>query len=417
MKIMHILGREIFDSSGFPTVQCQVFLENGLTVTASVPSGKSIGSAEAYELRDGGSRLFGRGVTKAVDNIERIIAPYFVGKEVNAVDMDLKMIELDGTVNKTTLGANTLLAVSMALYRAEALIEKMELYEFIALILDSDSVRLPYPFFNLINGAKHADNGLTIQEFMIIPVGVPNFRGALEAGIVFFQELKLLLKKLNMPVEVSDEGGFAVGFENNIQAFDILLEISDITSKKYGLSCVFGIDVAASNYFDKNTGLYLFNNDFLNADGMIDYYQDLIKKYPIYSIEDGLDEQDWIGWAKMTRLLENQIQIVGDDLFATNIFRIAYGIEQKCATSVLIKPNQIGTITETLQAIKLSKDHGYNTIISHRASETEDSFIADLSVGSSCEQIKAGGCSRSERLAKYNRLLCIEDRLLFNFEF
>ncbi len=417
MKIVHISASEIFDSRGCPTIECQIFLENGASVLSSVPSGDFVDSSKACELRDGGSRLFGQGVRKSVEIIEHVIAPLFVGKKINAIDMDLKMIELDGTVNKSKLGSNSMLAVSMALYRASAIAEDAQLYEFISFISNYSTVRLPIPLFNVINGSKSFSNNLTIQEFLIIPVGASSFRLALELGVIFFQELKIFLSNLNIPVEVSDTGGFSVGFRCNEEAFDILLQVLNIVNKKHNVNYVFGIDVAASNYFDLKTSSYFFNNTYLNSDGMISYYQDLIKKYPIYSIEDGLDKQDWDGWAKMTALLKDHIQIVGDDLFATNIFRIAHGIEEKSATSVLIKPSQIGTITETLQAIKLAKDYGINTIISHRSGETCDTFIADLAVGTSSEQIKAGSCCRSERLAKYNRLLNIEDRLLFGFEF
>lgn len=417
MKIINIRAREIFDSRGSPTVECQVFLENNIHTTASVPSGKSVSTFEAYELRDGGSRLFGKGVRKAVENIEHIIAPHFIGKVIDAIDMDIKMIELDGSVSKSNLGANAMLAISMALYKAHALAEEMELYEFISSILDYETVRLPVPLFNVINGAKHADNNLTIQEFLIMPIGAANFREALELGIIFFQELKKLLKNLNMPIEVADEGGVAVGFRCNEEAFDMICQVINITKTKYNFDYVIGIDVSASSYFDLNTNKYFFNDNYLSSDDMINYYQDLIKKYPLYYIEDGLDQQDWLGWAKMTACLKDQVQIVGDDLFATNVFRIVNGIEEQSATSVLIKPNQIGTVTEALQAIKLSKKYGLNTIVSHRSGETNDSFIADLAVGISAEQIKAGNCCRGERLAKYNRLLEIEDRLLFGFNF
>lgn len=416
MKIANIYSSEIFDSRGLPTIECKMTLENGISVLASVPSGKSVGACEAYQLRDGGSRLFGKGVKKAIEKIDYIIAPHFIGKDVNAIEMDLKMIELDGTLDKSNLGANSMLAVSMALYRAQAVAESLELYEFISFIADYSTVRLPVPLFNVINGAKHADNNLTIQEFLIIPIGISNFRVALESGVVFFQELKSFLKSLNMPTEVADEGGFAVGFRCNEEALDILFQVILKVNKKYNLNYVIGLDVAASSYFDRDKNLYFFNDNFLDSDSMIKYYQSLIDKYPIYSIEDGLDQQDWLGWAKMKSALADKVQIVGDDLFATNIFRIANGIETESATSVLIKPNQIGTITESIEAIKLTQKYGLGVIISHRSGETCDNFISDLSVGTSADQIKAGSCSRGERLSKYNRLLSIEDRLLFGFK-
>jgi enolase len=411
MKIVRIIGREVYDSRGWPTIQCELFLENGQSVLSFVPSGLSTGMYEAIELRDGGKRLCGKGVLKAIENIEQVIAPQLVGKEPQAVEMDLKMIEIDGTQNKSRLGANAMLAVSMALYRAEALIEDVKLYELIAYVMEADSVSLPFPLLNIINGGAHASNNLQIQEFMVVPVGAPNFRSAFEVGVLVFHELGSLLKARNKSLAVGDEGGFACNFSSDTEAFDILLEAIEKVNNTHTLSCVIAIDVAASQFYNTVTKRYRWHDKQLTSDEMIDFYQDLTKKYPIYSIEDGLSEDDWASWVKMTKVLENKTQVVADDLFVTNIYRIMEGSDEHAANSVIIKPNQVGTITESLQAIKLCKSQRLNTIVSHRSGETEDTFIADLAVGSSAGQIKAGGCCRSERIAKYNRLLTIEDEL------
>jgi enolase len=411
MKIKHILGREIFDSRGWPTVQCEIILENDQSVLASVPAGISTGDYEAVELRDGGKRLFGQGVLKAISNIDQIIAPVLVNHEPNAIEMDLKIIELDGTADKSRLGANAMLAVSTALYKAEALVEGLEPYELIAALMDEDTVSIPYPLINIINGGLHANNNLQIQEFLIVPIGAPTFRSAFEMGVLVYHELKELLKSNGKSVAVGEEGGFACDFKSDYEALDFLLAAIERVSEQHPLSCVIALDMAASYFYDTETHLYKWRDKHLTSDEMIAFYQELIGKYPIYSIEDGLSQDDWQGWAAMTKALENKVQVVGDDLFATNIYRIALGVEEHAATSVIIKPNQIGTITETLQAIHFSKSYGLNTIVSHRSAETEDSFIADLAVGSSAGQIKAGSCARGERLAKYNRLLGIEDTL------
>ncbi len=411
MKITNISGREVFDSRGWPTVQCEIALENEQSVIATVPAGLSVGSKEAKELRDGGQRLFGKGVLKAIENIDNIIAPAFIGKEPNAIDMDLKMIEMDGTVDKSVLGANAMLAVSMALYRAEALVQEVELFELIAYLMGYESVSLPFPQLNIINGGAHANDNLRVQEFLIVPVGAPHFRAALETGVEVFHQLKQLLEKNGKSVNVGDEGGFAPEFENEEEAFDFILEAIEQAHKKHPYTSIIGIDVAASQFYDSATNLYKWHEKLYSADDMIGLYQDYLKKYPLYSIEDGLDERDWDNWVRMTKALENKVQIVGDDLFATNIHNILKGIELHAATGVIIKPNQVGTITESLQAIKLCKSQDINTIVSHRSGETEDTFIADLAVGANAGQIKAGSCSRSERVAKYNRLLRIEDML------
>lgn len=414
MKIERIVAREIYDSAGWPTVQCEIYLENGDSVISSVPSGTSVSEYEAVELRDGDARLCGKGVRKAVDNIEQIIAPHFIGLHPQALEMDMKMIELDGTTNKSKLGANALLAVSMSLYRAEALCEGMELYEFIATLMDEDSVSLPFPLLNVINGGAHTDNNLRIQEFLIMPVGAPTFRSAFEAGVLVFHELGELLKSLDKSTALGMEGGYACNFRTEREALDLLLEAIERVSKRHTLSCVIALDVAASQFYDPITGLYHWHDRTLTAHDMISFYQDLVTQYPIYSLEDPLSEDDWAGWISITQLLKEKVQIVGDDIFATDVQRIAKAAELHAATSVIIKPNQVGTITETLQAITLCKTQNLHTIVSHRSADTEDTFIADLAVGTSVGQIKSGSCARSERVAKYNRLLAIEDELTFS---
>jgi len=414
MKIDRILAQEIYDSAGWPTLQCQVILENGDSVMSSVPSGTSVGEYEALELRDGDSRLCGKGVRKAIDSIEQHIAPYLVGQPPQAYEADMKMLELDGTARKAKLGANAMLAVSMALYRAEALCEGMELYEFIATLLGEESVTLPFPLLNVINGGAHTDNNLRIQEFLIMPVGAPTFRSAFEAGVLVFHELGTILKSLEKSTALGMEGGYACHFRTEREALDLLLEAIERVNSKHTLSCVIALDIAASQFYDPETKLYTWHDRKLTTDEMVYFYQDLVTQYPIYSLEDPLSQDDWPGWIMLTQALKEKVQIVGDDLFATEIDRIARGAELHAATSVIIKPNQVGTITETLQSVLACKELGLHTVVSHRSAETEDTFIADLAVGSSSGQIKAGSCARSERVAKYNRLLTIEDELTFS---
>lgn len=411
MKIAQIVGREIYDSRGWPTVQCEVTLDNGRTVISSVPAGKSIGAYEAVELHDGDGRLWGKGVRKAIENIEHIIAPILIGQEPNGIEMDLKMIELDGTADKSRLGANAILAVSMALYRAEALLESVELYELIAILMDADTVSIPYPFINIINGGVHANNNLQIQEYLIVPIGAHNFRSAFETGVMVYHELRRILERSGKSTAVGDEGGFSAAFNDDFEALDYLLEAINTVSEQHAFSCVIGLDVAATQLYDPESQRYKWQGSLLTSDEMIKLYEELITRYPIYSIEDGLSEDDWQGWAKMTKALENKAQIVGDDIYATNLYRIAVGLQEHASTSAVIKPNQIGTITEALQAIHFCKSQGLNTIVSHRSAETDDNFIADLALGSSAGQIKAGACAGGQGLAKYNRLLTLEDTL------
>lgn len=415
MKIERIIAREIYDSQGWPTVQCEIFLEGGDSVSASVPSGTSVGSHEALEMHDGGARFHGRGVQRAVETIEQLIAPLFIGKEPNALEMDIQMIELDGTDDKSRLGSNAILAVSMALYRAEAFVEGIELYELIAAITGAQTVSIPFPLLNVINGGAHISNNLRIQEFLLMPIGAQTFRSAFEVAALTYHELGEILKKLGRSVAVGPEGGYACNFKNEREALDLLLEAIDRVNSRHALSCVLALDVAASEFYDAASGLYHWHEKAMTSDELIAYYQELATHYPIYSIEDGLSQDDWEGWQKLTKVFEQKLQVVGDDLTATNLNRIVLASENPAAvTSVIIKPNQVGTITETIQAIMVSKERGINTIVSHRSRETEDTFIADLAVGTSAGQIKAGSCSRSERLAKYNRLLAIEDVLTFS---
>jgi enolase len=412
MIITRLQAREIFDSRGTPTIECELTLEEGQMVTSSVPSGASVGKHEAFELRDGGKRLFGKGVNKAVENIEQVIAPAIIGKDLNPPELDQILITLDGTPNKKNLGANAMLAVSMAIYKAQALLENAELYELLAWIYGHEMVSLPMPMFNLINGGAHADNNLRIQEFMIVPLGAPSYREALEAGMQFSHALHEELKKAGKVTAVGDEGGFACQFIDEIDALNWLMEVLVKFDKKgtqmYGIA----LDVAASQLYDPKTKTYTWGEDKATSQDLIEFYLKLIEHFPIYSIEDGLAEDDWEGWSALTQALGEKIQLVGDDLFTTNIKRIVKGIELGAGNAVVIKPNQIGTITETLQTIQFCKEQKLNVIISHRSGETNDTFIADLAVATAAGQIKAGGCSRGERIAKYNRLLTIEDKLM-----
>ncbi len=412
MKIAKIIAREIFDSRGFPTVECDLILDNGLYVCASVPSGISRSAFEACELRDGGKRLMGQGVMRAIESIDNKIAPLLIGHEPDLIGMDLKMIELDGTENKSHLGANAMLAVSIAVSRAQAIVNSMELYELFANLCDLESVALPFPMFNMISGGMHADTGLAIQEFMVMPIGAQSFRESMELAIVISYTIRELLKKRGKSTATSPEGAYAAHFKNEQEALDLLMEAVTNTGVETQAEVVFALDAAASHFYDPATGYYQWKDKRLTSDQMIDMYVDLAEKYPIYSLEDGLAETDTDGWKKLMARLGDNLQIVGDDLFATNPNRIVYGLEENLANAAIIKPNQIGTVTETLQSIKLCKNNNMNIIVSHRSAETNDAFIVDLAVGTSAGQIKAGGCNHGERLAKYNQLLTIEDELM-----
>ncbi len=409
MKITKVIGREIFDSRGLPTVECQVDLEEGLSVYASVPAGLSRGPYEAYDLRDGGSRLMGQGVLKAIEKLETIIAPSLIGLEPDVIATDMLILELDGTDNLSKLGANAALAASIAVCRAQALIEGLEVYELIAHICDVESVALPFAMFNVINGGVHAHNGLPIQEFMILPAGAQNFRESMECAAIIFHTLGNVLQKRGKLVAVGDEGGYACSFKDEQEALDLLMEAVEITKID---DVVLALDVAASQFYDAQKKTYQWGNKELSSEEMVVFYTKLVESYPIYSLEDGMASDDTVGWQMLMKELDEDVQIVGDDLFATNTARIADGIEQGLANAVIIKPNQVGTVTQTLQAIKLCKEYDLNSIVSHRSGETNDTFIVDLAVGTCAGQIKAGGPCRGERMAKYNMMLRIEDTLM-----
>lgn len=407
MKIINIIGKEILDSRGTPTVSCEIHLENEKIVSASIPAGTSTGKYEANELRDKDDRLMGKGVTKAVDIINNDIAPQFLGKEPSAISMDLEMIQMDGTENKSKLGANSILAVSMAMYRAHALSLNMELFDFIALACGSDTVSIPYPMINFINGGVHADNNLDIQEFLVIPCGARNMKSAMEVSLLLFNNLKEILRQEGKSTLVGLEGGFAPNFDYQLEPFEYIkraIEESGFDEDMFTMA----IDVAASQLYDEQMELYSIDNDKKSTDDMIEWYKKLIAKYNLHSIEDGLAQDDWTGWIKLVNELGKKINIVGDDLFASNPERIAKGIEFNAANCAIIKPNQVGTITESLQAIKLCKEYGFSTIVSHRSGETNDTFIVDMAIGGNTNYIKCGGLTRGERIAKYNRLLEIE---------
>ena len=408
MRITQINAREIIDSRGQPTVEADVILENGIMGRASVPSGASTGSREACEQRDRDPHRFaGKGVIHAVDAIKNEINHALHNQSVlDQEQIDLSLCELDGTENKTRLGANAILAVSLAVARSRAEAEGVPL--FLSLLTDNAMV-MPVPMMNILNGGVHADNNVDIQEFMIMPVGAPNFPTALRMGVEIFHVLKDVLKKQGMQTLVGDEGGFAPNLRTNRQAFDLLSEAVEVAGFTLGTDIAFALDVAASELY--KDGFYHLTSEQkkLTSDGFIDYYADLIKDYPIISIEDGLDENDWRGWQQLTSRLGSKIQLVGDDLFVTNPRTLAKGIAENTANAVLIKLNQIGTLTETRETMALASQHGYRCVVSHRSGETEDTFIADLAVASGCGQIKTGSLCRTDRLAKYNQLLRINE--------
>ena len=408
--IIDIVGREILDSRGNPTVECEILLESGATARAAVPSGASTGSREAIELRDGDkSRYLGKGVLTAVNNINTVIADALVGMESSEQALiDRTMIELDGTENKSNLGANSLLAVSMAVARASANEAGLPLYRYFG---GSGAMQMPVPMMNIINGGEHADNNLNFQEFMILPVGFDSFREALRAGAEVFHNLKKILHDKGMNTAVGDEGGFAPDFKSNEECIETIALAIEAAGYKLGENILLGLDCAASEFY-KN-GKYELTGEGLSLTSkeMSDYLANLADKFPIVSIEDGLDESDWDGWKYLTEILGKKIQLVGDDLFVTNTKILKEGIEKGIGNSILIKINQIGTLTETFAAIEMAKRAGYTAVISHRSGETEDSTIADIAVGLNAGQIKTGSLSRSDRIAKYNQLLRIEEAL------
>lgn len=411
MQIKHVIGREIFDSRGLPTIECELVLKNNESVRASVPSGMSRSQHAAINLYDGDERLMGLGVSKAIEQLEQTIAPLLIDQEPKMIQMDAQLIELDGTANKSRLGANTMLAASTAIAKANALILGVQPYEFIAYSCNFESVTIPFPMFNLINGGKHADNNLAFQEIMLVPFGFQTFKDAMEATILVHYTLRDIIQEQGMPPYVGDEGGFCAGFKDEKEALDMLMRAVEQAGFTNADQYKIAIDVAASQIYNHETGLYQFHNQQMNSNELIDYYATLAQEYPIFSIEDGLDENDREGWKCMYEQLGDSLQLVGDDIFASHPERIANGINEKIANAAIIKPNQVGTITEALQAILLCKEYKLNTIVSHRSGETEDTFIVDFAVGANAGQIKAGGCTRGERITKYNRLLRIEDIL------
>lgn len=409
-SIVDIVGREILDSRGNPTVEADVLLESGISGRAAVPSGASTGSREAVELRDGDkSRYGGKGVLKAVEHINTEICEAIVGLDaIEQAFIDQTLIELDGTENKSRLGANALLAVSLAVAKAAGDESGLPLYRYLG---GAGRMQLPVPMMNVINGGAHANNSLDLQEFMIIPVGVESFRDALRCGAEIFQTLRKLIDSKEMPTTVGDEGGFAPNLPNNEAALQLAVEAIEAAGYTPGSQVAIGLDCASSEFF-KN-GKYHLASDGLDLDAaaFADYLAAWVDKYPIVSIEDGMAEGDWDGWKVLTEKLGKKIQLVGDDLFVTNTRILSEGISQNVANSILIKINQIGTLTETFAAIEMAKRAGYTAVISHRSGETEDTFIADLAVASNALQIKTGSLSRSDRLAKYNQLLRIEEDL------
>ncbi len=409
--ITGVYAREILDSRGYPTVEAEVQLESGAWGRAAVPSGASTGKREALELRDGDSQRYrGKGVQRAVTNIEETIAPEIDGMEATEqVHLDQALLDLDGTPNKSSLGANAILAVSLAVARAAADDVGLPLYAY----LGGPGARLlPVPLMNVINGGAHADNGLDIQEFMLVPAGAENFGTALRMGSECFHTLKELLKEKGLGTGVGDEGGFAPNLGSNTEALDLFLLAIERAGYRAGDEIFIALDVAASE-FAESGGRYRLERErsVRTAEEMIAFYESLCERYPIVSIEDGLGEDDWAGWGALTRKLGARVQLVGDDLFVTNPAIIQQGIKNGIANAVLVKVNQVGTLTETMQAIELSKRAGYGTVISHRSGETEDTFIADLAVAVNAGQIKTGSLARSERTAKYNQLLRIEEEL------
>lgn len=409
--IYSVHAREVLDSRANPTVEVEVVTEDGGFGRAIVPSGASTGAYEAVELRDNEKhRYMGKGVSKAVHNVNNVIAPNLYEYDVfDQVGIDEMMIELDGTDNKGKLGANAILGVSMAVARAAADELNLPLYQYLGGV---GARVMPIPMMNILNGGKHADNNVDIQEFMILPVGAPSFKEALRMGSEVYHHLKKVLQGKGLSTGVGDEGGFAPNLESNEEAFQVIVEAIEEAGYAPGKDVVLGIDVAASEIFEDDKYYFKGEDRKLSSLEVIDFYEEMISKYPIVSIEDGLSEDDWEGWKLMTARLGKKIQIVGDDLFVTNVKRLKKGIEEHAANSILIKLNQIGTITETLSAIELAKINGYKVVISHRSGETEDSTIADLAVAVNSRQIKTGAPARTDRVAKYNQLLRIEDEFM-----
>jgi enolase len=415
MKITNIQAQELLDSRGNPTVECTVMLENGISASAMVPSGASTGKYEALELRDGEeNRYLGKGVLKAVENVNRKIAQVVIGMDVeNQTEVDQAMIALDGTENKSELGANAILSVSMACTRAAALSKDIPLYEYIANLFSNptDVYEMPVPMINMIEGGKHADSGLDIQEYMIMPIGATNIQQAIRWGSEVFHHLGDILKHMDYPTAVGYEGGYAPKLESNEKPFELIVQAIKEAGLKPGEDVSLAIDAAASEFYNNGTYELKIDGKKLDPQQLVNIYANWIHNFPIISIEDGLAEDDWEGFKMLENKLPDNVMNVGDDLFVTNINRLEKGIEMECASAILVKLNQIGTVSETINVIKRAEEVGFNSIISHRSGETEDTFIADFAVGSGVGFIKTGSMSRSERVVKYNRLMRIEREL------
>lgn len=412
-KIATIHARQILDSRGNPTVEADVLTQTGILARAAVPSGASTGKYEAVELRDGDVSLYlGKGVLKAVENVNTVISKELIGISVdNQTEIDRILIELDGTPNKAKLGANAMLAVSMAVSKAAAKENNQMLFEYLG---NEQSTILPIPMMNILNGGSHADNSIDFQEFMVMPLSARSFSEALRMGTEIFHHLKRVLKDKGYSTNVGDEGGFAPNLGSNEEAIEFVLTAIEQANYRPGEDVFIAMDAAASEFYNAEEKMYHFHQSTghkLTSSEMVGYWKDWTKKYPILSIEDGLDEDDWQGWKQLTNDIGNRVQLVGDDLFVTNVNKLSYGIEKGVANSILVKVNQIGTLTETMQAIQLAHKHNYTCVMSHRSGETEDTTIADLSVAFSTGQIKTGSASRSDRMAKYNQLLRIEEKL------
>lgn len=422
LKIEQIKAIEVLDSRGNPTVQVEVVTEGGFCAKAIVPSGASTGSFEAIELRDKDeTRYLGKGVTKAVENVNKKIAKALEGKNVyNQIEVDRTLVELDGTENKAKLGANATLGVSIAVAKAAANSLGMSLYSYIGGV---NARRLPIPMMNILNGGKHSENNISIQEFMIIPIGAKTFKQCIQMGAEIYHNLKKVLKEKKYSVGVGDEGGFAPNLKNEEEAIEVIIQAIKKAGYEPKKDVCLALDIAATEMYEEakkiqKDGYYFWKTDvFKTKDEMVEYIEELVNKYPIISVEDGLAEEDWESWKKLTDKLKSKIQIVGDDLFVTNIQRLQKGINNHTANSILIKPNQIGTLTETLEAIELAKRNGYTAVVSHRSGETEDTTIADIAVATNAGQIKTGAPCRTDRVAKYNRLLNIEEELGENAKF
>ncbi len=406
--ISDIKSRMILDSRGNPTVEAEVFLNGGIKGLASVPSGASTGTLEAHELRDGGSKYQGKGVEKALSNIETYIKPELIGEDCSKQELiDTKLIDLDGTENKNRLGANSILAVSLANIRAHSSLVGKDLFELIPAVYGEP--KLPLPLMNILNGGAHADNNIDIQEFMIVPHGFSRYSDCMRAGVEIYHVLKGELKKDMMSTNVGDEGGFAPNLESSQVALDIIIDAISKAGYTPGQEVSLALDVASSEFY--KDGKYIVEGNELNSEEMSSFLSNLVDKYPIISIEDGMAESDWEGWGNLTEALGSKIQLVGDDLFVTNESILEKGIEKRCANSILIKLNQVGTFTETINTLKLAKENGYTSVISHRSGETEDPFISHLAIGVGCGQIKTGAPARTERTSKFNEILRLSEKL------